>query len=464
MEQSSGNMLEQELFSRQKAYFAAGETLEINKRIISLLHLKQAIQTHEQDILAALQADFSKCPFDTYTTELLMVLNEIDSFVHHLERWSKPKTVSAGIFNFPARGCIYCQPFGVVLIIAPWNYPFMLAMSPLVGAIAAGNCVTLKPSSQTSHTAEVIQMIVSETFLPDHVQVVLGGHQNADALLELPYDFIFFTGSPKVGKKVMAKAAEHLTPVVLELGGKSPCIVDKTANLQQAAKRIVWGKFVNAGQTCVAPDYLLVEKEVKDELLTYMKQYIREFYYTAEGNLSEDFPQIINQKHWARLVALFESGTIICGGTADAQTRKIEPTILADVPLDSAVMQEEIFGPVLPVIAFSDLTEIIRWINSKPKPLALYFFSTDRKRIKAVLNSTSSGGGCINDTIMHVSSEKLPFGGVGNSGMGIYHGKYSFDTFSNIRSILHKSSKWEINLKYPPHEEDKIAKLKKLLH
>lgn len=457
-------MIEQELFSRQKAYFASGETLDINKRIVSLLNLKQALQSHEQDILAALKADFSKCPFDTYTTELLMVCNEIDSFVHHLEKWNKPKRVSAGIFNFPAKGRIYHQPFGVVLIISPWNYPFMLAMSPLVGAIAAGNCVTLKPSSQTSHTAEIIRVIVSETFLPDHVQVMLGGHRVSDTLLELPYDFIFFTGSPKVGKKVMAKAAEHLTPVVLELGGKSPCIVDNTANLKQAAKRIVWGKFVNAGQTCVAPDYLLVEKEVKDQLLTYMKQYIRDFYYTAGGRLSNDFPQIINQKHMERLTALLEDGTIFCGGAADAQTRKIEPTILVDVPLDSAVMQEEIFGPVLPVVTFSDLSEAIGWINSKPKPLALYFFSTDRKRIKTVLSHTSSGGGCINDTIMHVSSDKLPFGGVGNSGMGIYHGKYSFDTFSNIRSVLHKSPKWEINLKYPPHADNKISRLKKLLH
>lgn len=457
-------MLEQELLSRQKAYFASGETLDINKRIISLLQLKQAVQSHEQDVLSALKMDFSKCPFDTYTTELLLVLNEIDSFVNHLEKWSKPKRTSAGIFNFPSHGRIYHQPFGVALIIAPWNYPFMLAMSPLVGAIAAGNCVTLKPSSQTSHTAEVIRMIVSEVFLPDHVQVMLGGHQTSDTLLELPYDFIFFTGSPKVGKKVMAKAAEHLTPVVLELGGKSPCIVDKTANLQQAAKRIVWGKFVNAGQTCVAPDYLLIDKVVKDELLTHMKQYIRDFYYTKDGCLSKDFPQIISQRHFDRLVALFDSGTVICGGAADLQTRKIEPTILVNVPFDSAVMQEEIFGPVLPVIEFSDLAEVISRINSKPKPLALYYFSTDRKNIKKVLERTSSGGGCINDTIMHVSSEKLPFGGVGNSGMGIYHGKYSFDTFSNIRSILHKSSKWEINLKYPPHAEDKILKLKKLLH
>lgn len=456
-------MLEQELLSRQKAYFASGETLDINKRIISLLQLKQAVQSHEQDVLSALKMDFSKCPFDTYTTELLLVLNEIDSFVNHLEKWSKPKRTSAGIFNFPSHGRIYHQPFGVALIIAPWNYPFMLAMLPLVGAIAAGNCVTLKPSSQTSYTAEVIRMIVNEAFLPEQVQVVLGSHQTGDTLLELPYDFIFFTGSPEVGKKVMAKAAEHLTPVVLELGGKSPCIVDKTANLQQAAKRIVWGKFVNAGQTCVAPDYLLVDTVVKDELLMYMKQYVRDFYYTADGCLSQDFPQIISQKHYDRLVALFKSGTVICGGMADLQMRKVEPTILTDVPSDSAAMREEIFGPVLPVLEFSNLAEAISRINSNSKPLALYYFSTDKKSIKMVLERTSSGGGCINDTIMHVSSEKLPFGGVGNSGMGIYHGKYSFDTFSNIRSILHKSSKWEINLKYPPHAEDKISKVKKLL-
>ncbi len=458
-----GNMSEKELLALQKAYFASGKTLEVEQRILCLRRLKWAIQAHEQEAFDALQADFSKCPFDTYTTEILLVLNEIDDFVKHLKRWSKPKRVHAGIFNFPSRGRICYQPFGTVLVIAPWNYPFMLALLPLVGAVAAGNCVTLKPSSQTPHTSEVLRKIVNEAFPAEQVQAVLGDHRVSDALLDLPYDFIFFTGSPTVGKKVMAKAAEHLTPVILELGGKSPCIVDKTANLRQAAKRIVWGKFVNAGQTCVAPDYLLVEQSIKDELLEYIKQYIGAFYYTAEGKLSQDFPQIISLKHYHRLTSMIADGRVICGGKSDAEMRKIEPTVLDNLPSDSAAMQEEIFGPVLPVLEFSDLEEAIDHVNAMPKPLALYFFSTDKKAIKTVLRRTSSGGGCINDTVMHVSSEKLPFGGVGNSGMGVYHGRYSFEAFSNIRSILHKSSKWEINLKYPPHAADKISTVKKFL-
>ena len=452
----------QQLFEQQKAYFQTGHTLDINGRIACLTRLKQAICSRESQIIKALQADFAKCPFDTYTTEILMVQNEIDAFIRHLKRWTKPKRVSAGIINWPSRGRIYRQPFGSVLVIAPWNYPFMLALEPLVGAVAAGNCVVLKPSSQTPQTTRVVRKIVSDVFLPEHAAVAEGGHETSDALLALPFDFIFFTGSPSVGKRVMAKAAEHLTPVVLELGGKSPCIVDETANLKTAAERIVWGKFVNAGQTCVAPDYLLVQQSIEQELLGLLRETISRFYY-QDGVLSEDFPRIISSRHFDRLSGLLAEGKVFCGGKTESAANRIEPTILTDVGADSLMMQEEIFGPILPVLTYDKTEDAIRFVNRRPKPLALYFFSTDRKKIRTIIKLTSSGGGCINDTVMHVASDRLPFGGVGNSGMGIYHGRYSLETFSNTRSMLHKSPHLELHLKYPPHKPDKIRTLKRLL-
>ena len=456
-------MQEKELFQVQKSYFSTGETLDINRRLICLLRLKKAIQAREQKIMDALLEDFGKCPFDTYTTEILMVLDEINAFVRHLKHWSRPRRASAGLINFPSAGRIYSQPFGCVLVISPWNYPFMLALSPLVGAIAAGNCVILKPSSQTPHTTAVLAELIEDAFQPGHAAVVTGGHDQSDRLLELPFDFIFFTGSPSVGKKVMAKAAEHLTPVVLELGGKSPCIVDRSADLETAAKRIVWGKFVNAGQTCVAPDYLLADRRITALLLENIKREITAFYY-QDGRLSQDYPRIINAKHFARLSNLLSCGEVFCGGELYPEENRIAPTVLVGVSPDSAVMQEEIFGPVLPVLEVDRIEEAIDFVNSRPKPLALYCFTASKQVMRQVLKNTSSGGGCINDTVMHVSSERLPFGGVGASGMGRYHGKASFETFSHFRSILHKPVRMEMRVKYPPHDENKIKRVKKLLH
>lgn len=454
--------MEKELLNRLKAYFSSGQTLEIEIRLLYLKKLKAAVLRHEQDILDALYEDFGKCAFDTFSTEVFQVLEEIDAFLRHLKGWTRPKRVFPGAVHFPAVGRIYKQPYGVVLVISPWNYPFMLAMAPLVGAVAAGNCVILKPSAQTPRTAEVIEMIVKETFPSDYVSVCCGGHEQSDRLLALPFDFIFFTGSPGVGKHIMKCAAEHLTPVVLELGGKSPCIVDATADLDKAAKRIVWGKFINAGQTCVAPDYLLVQQSVKAELIARMKHYIETFYY-QDGKLSDDFPRIISERHFERLSALQNCGKVVCGGTFDRESLRIAPAILEGVSPDSAVMEEEVFGPLLSVMEYETLDQAIAFVSARPKPLALYYFSRDRRSIRQMLKYTSSGGGCINDTIMHVASEKLPFGGVGNSGMGKYHGRYSFDTFSNTRSILHKSPKREIGLKYPPHEKGKVVRMKKML-
>ncbi len=452
----------EKLLCDMRDFRASGVLYSAEARIRALRRLKSAILAHEEAILSALKADFGKCGFDTYITEVLMVLEEIDDAARHLKGWMKPKRAFAGITNFPSRGRVYCEPFGTALIISPWNYPFMLALSPLVGAVAAGNCAVLKPSSQTPQTGEIISKIVNEALEPRHVYVAGGGHEVSDRLLELPFDFIFFTGSPSVGKRVMRKAAEHLIPIVLELGGKSPCIVDATADLKAAARRIVWGKFVNAGQTCIAPDYLLVERSVMEPLLAEMEGYVRAFYY-ADGRLSEDFPSIISARHFERLSSLLQDGMLRTGGDTDPAARRIGPAILTDVREESPLVTEEIFGPLLPVFPFDTLDEAIRQVNARPKPLALYFFSTDRAAVRRVLASTSSGGGCINDTIMHVSSHNLPFGGVGNSGMGKYHGKDSFLTFSNRRAILHKAARLEMKLKYPPHGEGKLATLKRLM-
>lgn len=436
--------------------------ISVSDRIEYLKQLKKELVTGEKEILEAIYKDFGKCTFDSYTTEVLMVLEEIDEAIKHTKKWAKPKRVNTGLVNIPSKGFIQPEPLGRVLIISPWNYPFMLAMAPLIGAISAGNRVVLKPSFQTMYTSEIIKKIVEKVF-PSHIaQVIEGDYKVADKLLEEKFDLIFFTGSPTIGKKVMGKAAQHLTPVVLELGGKSPTIVDETACIEIAAKRIVWGKFINGGQTCVAPDYVIAHSSIVNELIATMKKYIDQFYYD-EGDLTEDFPQIITQHHYERLMGLMSSGKIVCGGIGEEGLCKIHPTLLGDVSWDSEIMQDEIFGPILPIIVYDDLDQVIKKINARPKPLALYLFSTDKKVQKKVFSQTSSGGACINDTVMHVSCKKLPFGGVGNSGMGRYHGKYSFDTFSNMRAILSKSPKLELPLKYPPHKKDKLDRVKKLL-
>ncbi|MCI8497001.1 MAG: aldehyde dehydrogenase family protein [Clostridiales bacterium] len=445
-----------------RQYFESGATREPGQRTAALRRLHCEIGNREHDIEEALRLDFGKGAVDTYLTEILMTLEEIDVAIRHLRRWSRPKRASVGLANFPARGKVYAEPFGVVLVISPWNYPFLLAMAPLVGAVAAGNCVALKVSAQTPHTSRILTEIVRAAFEDGHAAVFEGGHEICDRLIEEKPDMVFFTGSAAVGRRIMEKASRNLIPVVLELGGKSPCIVDETADLDEAARRIAWGKFLNAGQTCVAPDYILAQDSIKEELQGKLIKWIQKLWY-QEGRLSDQFPSIISERHFDRLMGLCDGGRILCGGGGDRPARKIEPTVLTDVTPDSALMQEEIFGPVLPVLSCQNMMEAIQFVNDRPKPLALYFFSRDKKAIRQIIRETSSGGACINNTVMHLTSSHLPFGGVGESGMGKYHGKYSFDTFSNRKAVLFQPAKWEMRLKYPPHKEDKIKTVKRLL-
>lgn len=435
--------------------------MEIVKRKEKLRDLKRVIKKYEDEILEALKKDLNKSFFEGYETEVGIVLEEINYTLKHLNKWAKVKRVKTPIFHFPATSYIYQEAYGKVLIMSPWNYPFQLTIAPLVGAIAAGNRVVVKPSEYSNNTAEIIEKILKEVFSQDEVKVVKGGRAVNQDLLKQKYDYIFFTGSPAVGKIVMESAAKHLTPVTLELGGKSPCIVDSSAKVKMAAKRIAWGKFLNAGQTCVAPDYLLVHQDVKAELVKEMIGYIKEFYGNSPID-NPDYPKIINKKHFDRINGLIRSEKIITGGNCNEQAMKIAPTILDHITWQSPIMQEEIFGPVLPVMEFDDLNQVVEMMGNHPKPLALYFFTSSKENEKKILSNISFGGGCINDTIIHLSNSNLPFGGVGNSGMGQYHGKASFNTFSHPKSIIKKSNLIDIYLRYPPFK-DHLKLLKKFL-
>ncbi len=447
-----------EAVRKQRLFFEKGITKEVDYRIKNLKLLKQIILTHEAEILDALQKDLNKAPFEAYATEIGLVLEELEYIIKHLRNWAKPRKVKTPITHFLSASYQYTEPYGIVLIMSPWNYPFQLTIAPLIGAMAAGNCTIVKPSEYSSHTAEIIERLICENFDESYITVVRGGREANKTLLDEKFDYIFFTGSVSVGKVVMESASKHLTPVSLELGGKSPCIVDESANLDMAAKRIVWGKYLNAGQTCVAPDYLLVHRNVKTELITKMRKYIEEFYGPDPFN-NPDYPKVINDKHFNRLLGLFQNETIVVGGQYNDQTHRIAPTILDKVTWDRPIMQEEIFGPLLPVLEFESLNDVIGIVNHHPKPLALYFFTQDKKREQYVINNTSFGGGCINDTVVHLATSYMPFGGVGDSGMGGYHGKASFDTFSHQKSILKKSTLFDIPLRYPPYK-NKLKLLK----
>lgn len=438
------------IVKQQRDYFATRKNRNISFRMEQLNKLRYSIKKHEKDIFDALKKDLNKANFETYAVEIGIVLDELRFVQKHLSKWATPKRVATSIANFPASSKIYKEPYGVVLIMSPWNYPFMLAMEPLIGAIAAGNCVILKPSNYSPNTSKVIETIVSEVFPKNYVTVVQGGREANTSLLEQKFDYIFFTGSVEVGKTVMEAAAKHVTPVTLELGGKSPCIVDETADIDLAAKRIVWGKFLNAGQTCVAPDYLLVSSTIKKELINKIKKYII-YFYGKNACANEDFPKIINEKHFNRLLTLINGERIIIGGDYSKDTNKIAPTVLDNITWESPIMENEIFGPILPIIEFQNFNEIISKINNRPKPLALYFFTRNKKNERKIINSISYGGGCINETIMHLASSTMPFGGVGESGMGGYHGKASFDTFTHQKSVLKKSTLIDIPFRYPPY-------------
>lgn len=435
----------------QRLFFNTNQTKPLAFRLEQLKILKQAILENEAAIKKALKADLNKPEFEAYTTEIGICLEEIKYALKHLKSWIKPKSITTPLPYLPASSKIYSEPLGVVLIIGAWNYPLQLVISPLVGAIAAGNCAVLKPSELALHTSNLLAEIILKYFDSSFISVVEGGKEVTQQILEQKFDHIFFTGSTQVGKSIMSAAAKQLTPVTLELGGKSPCIVDADTHLEHTARRIVWGKFLNAGQTCVAPDYLLVDKIIKKDLLECLKKAIQEFYGTTPET-SPDYARIINQHHFQRLSSLLENGTIMVGGDTNFSDYYIAPTIIDAVSPEDAVMQEEVFGPILPVIEYTTLQEAIAFVNTKPKPLALYFFSNNKQHQQQVLQSTASGGVCLNDTIVHMAFPGMPFGGVGDSGMGRYHGKISFETFSHQRSLLNKSFWLDIKLRYAPYQ------------
>ncbi|MDG2431690.1 aldehyde dehydrogenase [Flavobacterium sp.] len=433
----------------------------ISYRKETLVKLLHNLITHEDEIVAALHKDFKKPAFESVITETNYVITELKHTIKNIKSWSKPIKVLPSIINFPSRDYIYKEPYGKVLIIAPWNYPYQLALCPLVSAVAAGNQVVIKPSELTPYTSAIIAKVISKTFDKEHVTVVEGGVEVAQDLLSARWDYIFFTGSIPVGKIVAKAAAEHLTPTTLELGGKSPCIVDETANLKLAAKRIVWGKFINAGQTCVAPDYILVHASVKAKLIDYLKEEIT-LAYSANPETSPDFARIVNHKNWERVKALIEPGKVVFGGKTAAETFYIAPTLIEEFDIDSAIMQEEIFGPVLPIVTYTNEADIKILFSKYEKPLALYVFTENSNFADEIIQKYSFGGGCVNDTVVHLSNSRLPFGGVGHSGSGAYHGKFSFDTFSHKKSIVKKATWLDLPLRYAPYK-DKLELVKKLL-
>ncbi|NEO20255.1 MULTISPECIES: aldehyde dehydrogenase [unclassified Moorena] len=449
-----------DILAQQRNFFSTGKTKDVAFRIAQLKRLKEVILENDAAILEGLKADLHKAEFESYATEIILV-QEIDHTLKHIKSWVKPKRVPVSMANFPGSGQIYPEPLGVVLIISPWNYPFALAIAPLVGAIAAGNCCVIKPSEISPHTSGAIAEIIQKNFDPGYIAVVQGGVETSQELLAEKFDHILFTGSTQVGKIIMTAAAKHLTPVTLELGGKSPCIVETDVPIETTAKRIVWGKFLNAGQTCVAPDYLLVNREIKSDLLEQIKACIHKFYGDDPAK-SPDYARIISDKHYHRLSTLLKDGEIIIGGQTNPEDRYIAPTVIDNISLEDKVMEEEIFGPILPVIEYSNLDEAIGIVNQRPKPLALYFFSRDKAKQQQVLQQTSAGGVCLNETVMHLNVPSLPFGGVGDSGMGAYHGKAGFDTFSHQKSVLKKSFWLDLQLRYAPYK-DKLEQIKKFI-
>jgi len=449
----------EKLIQQQRQFFATGQTKNVNFRREQLQRLKQVIIDHQGDIIAGVKADLNRPEFEAYFE--IASVSEVNYAIKHLKSWTKPKKVRTSLDQFPASAQICPEPLGVVLIIGPWNYPFQLMISPLVGAIAAGNCAILKPSEIAANTSKVVANMIRETFDPAYIAAVEGGVETSQALLAQKFDHIFFTGGTKIGQIVMEAAAKNLTPVTLELGGKSPCVVESDVQLDYTAKRIAWGKFINAGQTCIAPDYLLVKREIKNDLLEKIKENIQAF-YGENPEKSPDYCRIISQRQFDRLADFLQNGKVIIGGQTNPEDQYIAPTVLDQVSWDDPVMQEEIFGPILPVLEYNDLGEAISQINARPKPLALYFFSKDKAKQQQVLQNTSSGGVCLNDTVMQFSGTYLPFGGVGESGMGSYHGKASFDTFSHYKSVL-KNTFWiDLQLRYAPYK-GKVYLIKKIL-
>lgn len=439
-----------ELAAAQRRFFDSGRTRSVAFREEQLRRLQAALRAEEEPLLAALKQDLNKSAGEAYMTELGIVRSELACALGHLRRWARPKSVRLPLFQFPASGHILPEPYGTALIISPWNYPVQLTLNPLIAALAAGNCAVVKPSAYAPAVSAALARLLSAVFPAQYVAVVEGGRQENAALLEQKWDTIFFTGSVAVGRVVMEAASRHLTPVSLELGGKSPVIVDATANLKVAARRILWGKTINAGQTCVAPDYVLADNRVKPALLREMEKQLR-FLWGRRPLEKEEYPRIVNEKHFERLVGLMAGEHAAVGGECDAAALRIAPTVLDRVTPASPVMQEEIFGPLLPVLGFDELDEAIRFVRERPRPLALYVFSEDAAAVRRVLGQLSFGGGCVNDTIMHLATHRLPFGGVGDSGMGRYHGKFGFDTFTHYKPVVSQSTHLDLPVRYPPY-------------
>lgn len=433
----------------------------INFRKEILIKLLNAVIVHENEIIQALYDDFKKPAFEAVITETSYVIVELKDTIKNLKRWAKPKRVFPSILNFPSTDYIYKEPYGKVLIIAPWNYPFQLALCPLISAVASGNQVVVKPSELTPKTSEIITKIIGKIFNKNHVEVIEGGVEVSQQLLAKRWDYIFFTGSVTVGKIVAKAAAENLTPITLELGGKNPCIIDETANLKLAAKRIVWGKFVNAGQTCIAPDYILIQKNMKSHFVDYLKEEITKAYGENPSD-SADFARIVNLKNWQRLVNMIDSKKVIFGGQTDKKNCYIAPTLIEENSVESDVMKDEIFGPILPILVYEKEIEIEAIISKYEKPLALYVFTENKSFSKKIIKKYSFGGGCINDTMIQFANKRLPFGGVGHSGIGAYHGSMSFDTFSHKKSIVKKANWLDLPMRYAPYR-DKLPIIKKML-
>lgn len=446
----------------QRKFFNSGQSRDLNFRRAQLRKFLDTLKNHEKLLIDAAWKDLHKSEFETYATELGLVYGEIKMAIRKLNKWARPKRVTTNLANLPAGSFIQPEPFGTALIIGAWNYPYLLTLIPVVGAMAAGNTIIVKPSELTPNCSAALEKVLNEAFDPGYFRVVEGGIPETQALLKEKSDYIFFTGSTRVGKIIYKAAAEHLTPVTLELGGKSPCIIDRDANLKLAAKRITWGKFINAGQVCIAPDFLLVHKDVKEKLLAQIKTYIHQF-FGEYPQKSPDFVRIVNRPNFERLKGLIQKDKIYHGGQTDENDLYISPTILDNISWDDKVMEEEIFGPILPVITFDDFMKTIGLLKEKPKPLALYYFGANRGKQKLITRELSFGGGAINDVVMQIATPHLPFGGVGNSGFGNYHGKHGFDTFSHHKSILRQTTIFDVPLKYPPYKKGILKIIKKVL-
>lgn len=442
-----------------RSFFHTGQTLDIQFRIQALKRLQKGLQAHEKDLTDAIRKDLGKSASESYMCEVGLALAEVSYCLRHIKRWAKPKHKCTPLTNFAAKSMVVPEPYGVVLIMSPWNYPVLLTLEPLIGALTAGNCALVKPSAYSPATSQVLADLIKEVFPPEYVSIVTGGRQENQALLDQRFDYIFFTGGVTVGKMVMEKASRHLTPVTLELGGKSPVVIDHTANLRIAARRITFGKFLNCGQTCIAPDYVLVEESVHDRFLQLLQEETEKMYGDALKN--ENYGKIVNQKHFERISGLIDRKKIYFGGQLKPETLQIAPTVLDKVTAEDPVMQEEIFGPVLPILTVKNIDEACRFIQQREKPLALYLFTSDKATEKRFQREVSFGGGCVNDTIIHIATSNLPFGGVGYSGMGSYHGEETFKTFSHMKSIVKKYTFPDIPMRYQPYGKlkDKLVRL-----